>query len=187
MATSLKKMCDRYEGWTKKQLVDELVNNALNDFIAEHDKWGDDERDPYGHGKRIPYIGWFWRSVDFANEYYTIGDCGEFIGFMENNKWGYASRRLTPDESKRVTKIVLAAYTASREGGILSDIIKNTYKKIDKLWPLLQTFPMEVEGWWIHGSLQGQCGFTQTEEDADEMVRLLSEAAPAVEYWKVKA
>lgn len=187
MATTLKKMRDEYKDYDKEQLIDRLVNNALNGFIADHDKFEDDERDPHGHGKRIPYIGWFWRSVDFANQYYTIGDCGEFIGFMENNKWGYASRRLTPEESQKVTKIVLAAYTASREGGILADIIKNTYKQIDKLWPLLQTFPMEVEGWWIHGSLQGQCGFAHTEEEADDMVRLLGDAAPGISYWKVKA
>src|SRR6476659_904452 len=185
--TTLKRMRERYEGWDTEALIDELVNNELNDFIASHDKFEDDERDPHGMGKRIPYIGWFWRSVDFANEYYIIGDCKDFIGFMENNKWGYAERRLTPEESQKVTKIVLAAFTASREGGILSDIIKNTNKQLDKLWLLLQTFPMETEGWWIYGGLQGQCGFTQTEEEADQMVAMLKDAAPDIDYWKVKA
>ena len=39
-------------------------------------------------GKPIPYIGWYWRNVDF-NDPVTLGDCGMFIGFMENNKWDY--------------------------------------------------------------------------------------------------
>lgn len=187
MAITLKKMREQYEDRTVEDLIDELVNNTLNSFIVDNDKFEADEHDPYGHGKRVPYIGWFWRNVDFANEYYTIGDCGDFIGFMENNKWGYTQRRLTPEESKKVTKVVMAAYTASREGGILADIIKNTYKQLDKLWPLLQSFPMETEGWWIHGSLQGQCGFSRTENEADDMVRLLKDAAPGIDYWKVKA
>lgn len=52
-------------------------------------------------GKAVPYIGWFWRHVDFDD-----GECHELgilpgiedpfdsndkprVGFMVNNKWGY--------------------------------------------------------------------------------------------------
>jgi hypothetical protein len=65
-------------------------------------------------GKAIPYIGWFWRNVDFDKDYCLFGmipgrecpnnhDCDRcmedcdgpetlnkpVVGFMENNKWDY--------------------------------------------------------------------------------------------------
>ena len=43
-----------------------------------------------GTGKCIPYIGWYWRTVDFDRETDSLGDCGDFVGFMERNKWGYS-------------------------------------------------------------------------------------------------
>ena len=42
-----------------------------------------------GTDKCIPYIGWFWRVVDFDAETCRLGDCGQFVGFMQKNKWGY--------------------------------------------------------------------------------------------------
>ena len=50
-------------------------------------------------GKAIPYIGWFWRTVNFDSEAYYFGVLPEYkgldrndkvrLGFMENNKWDY--------------------------------------------------------------------------------------------------
>jgi len=48
----------------------------------------DEKFDHLNDGKPIPYIGWVWRDVDFS-DLIALGDCGMFIGFMENNKWGY--------------------------------------------------------------------------------------------------
>jgi hypothetical protein len=172
----------------KDELINSVINRELNHFIASHDEFKDDEVDPHGHGKRVPYIGWYWRNVDFATgKYIPIGDCGEFIGFMENNKWGYASRILTPDEVEKVTKIVCKAYDLSQAGGILSDIITKTNKELDKLWPLLQSFPIKREGYWISGSLQGRVGFEETEEGAKKMCELLESAAPGIKYTYEKA
>jgi hypothetical protein len=75
----------------------------LNKRLSEIDA---DEKD-YGYtaiaGKRLPYIGWYWRSVDFTvMGRYAFGVIPQgtadfmcpplqsrFIGFMENNKWDY--------------------------------------------------------------------------------------------------
>ena len=55
-------------------------------------------------GKLVPYIGWFWRNVNFNADYVHLGivppmyvdDPDYFehnptpkVGFMENNKWDY--------------------------------------------------------------------------------------------------
>jgi hypothetical protein len=66
---------------------------------------------PRETGKAVPYIGWFWRSVDFDRPI-SFGDCGVFVGFMENNKWGYPEYDLTPEqdaECKRRLRELVAA------------------------------------------------------------------------------
>lgn len=76
-------------------------------------------RDDLSDGeKAIPYVGWFWREVDFDAPAYQCGVIpGEWQGFMENNKWDYGySRPTTPDEWAHVKGLLAAAIlTPSRE------------------------------------------------------------------------
>lgn len=178
---------------TKDALVDELINRDLNGLVGRYADFenddGDVEADPYGHGKRVPYIGWFWREVDFANGVYVIGACSEYIGFMENNKWGYPQRRLIPSEAAQVTEIVCAAYERNHAGGNLAEIIANTKAKLAELWPVLQSFSMEVEGFWINGPV-GNIAFAETEEEADTLIASLQSAnlpGCGFTYEKVRA
>jgi hypothetical protein len=63
-----------------------MNSEEMNEKIAALDGLG---------GKNIPYLGWFWRTVDFDAQTCYLGVCenedGEpyYIGFMQNNKWGY--------------------------------------------------------------------------------------------------
>lgn len=80
---------------------DELINELYNIQVSRLADYSNEEHktiDKHGHGKRIPYIGWFWRNTDFVGKRVSIGDCGSFIGVMENNKWGYAEREMTAEE-----------------------------------------------------------------------------------------
>lgn len=169
----------------KSALIDELINRDLNGLVSRYADAddGEDSEGLYG-GKRVPYIGWFWRNVDFANGTFYIGDCGEFVGFMENNKWDYPERPLTPDEAAQVTAIICEAFRLSNEGGQLSQIIANTKEKLAELGPLLQTFPLQRDGFWIKGP-QGIVAFAKTGEDADTLIGHLTSAAPMVGYSKV--
>lgn len=124
----------------KEELVATIVNDRLNDFMGNHADYRESDTDPRGHGKRVPYIGWFWRSTDFYNKRIAIGDCGGFIGVMENNKWDYPERDLTEDEADKVIALVWAAKQAAEAGGLGSEIIANTNAKLDELWDLFQTF-----------------------------------------------
>lgn len=168
---------------SKDSLIDEIINKELNELVSRYADYNDD--DSGAEGKRVPYIGWFWRSVDFANEDYRIGDCGEFIGFMENNKWGYPGRSLTPKESALVTAIICEAKELDGKGGALTEIIANTQNELAKLWPLLQSFPLKEDGYWITGAL-GNVAFAATEDEADELIRMLtSSSGPGFGYHKV--
>ena len=80
-----------------------------------------------GTGKLFPYIGWFWRSVEWdqgCDKGYSLyipsnsapgydpdmlGDEPDFIGFMENNKWEYATRRCTADAFRLIRRTFEAA------------------------------------------------------------------------------
>lgn len=168
-----------------KALAEDIINGKLNRLIGQYADYGEDEEGRLERDKRVPYIGWYWRSVDFASDepYIPIGHCGEFIGFMENNKWDYPQRAMTPEEVQQVLVIVCEAYRLNGEGGILADIIQNTKAKLAELWPLLQTFEIQKSGYWIHGP-QGQVGHADDRETADFMIVSLQEAAPGLRYWK---
>lgn len=136
MADAIKELSE----FDHAELVTMIVNTDLNEFVGGMADYRDGEDDPHGHGKRVPYVGWFWRSTDWVGGRISIGDCGEFIGVMENNKWDYPQRRLTDGEARAVTEIVWEARDLSRAGGSLADSTRLTNEKLDELWALFQTF-----------------------------------------------
>lgn len=124
---------------TKKELVDKIINQQYNDFISDCSDYKKDEEDKHGFGKRIPYIGWFWRNTDFANKKISIGDCGGFIGIMENNKWEYDERYMTDEECDILIGMIDKAMIESNKGGLLTEVIDNTNNELDKIWDYFQT------------------------------------------------
>ena len=36
----------------------------------------------------------------------TLGDCGSYIGFMENNKWGYPEWRVSPEQDANIKAMI---------------------------------------------------------------------------------
>lgn len=71
-------------------------------------------------GKAFPYIGWFWREVDFDYKTFSLGvihgadtlNGGPFVGFMQNNKWGYGEFGLTEEETKVLRALFVTACEA---------------------------------------------------------------------------
>jgi hypothetical protein len=87
---------------------EQLVNDIYNDEIREYADFADgDSANDTTTGKRIPYIGWFWRDTDFAERNITIGKAtvesgyaeSGYVGVMEKNKWDYPERQMTPEEA----------------------------------------------------------------------------------------
>jgi hypothetical protein len=102
------------------------MNRRIVEIEADDSLWSDDS------GKKFPYIGWFWREVDFDEPTYRFGyipvgspefsvGCGgeikhgpgttaQFVGFMENNKWDYPyTRRLTAEEWTECKRLIAVA------------------------------------------------------------------------------
>lgn len=134
-----------YAEMSRKDIERECVNDTYNGFLSD---WADFkshlERDQKrsketGRDKRIPYIGWFWRRVNFFDRIITIGE-GEdgFVGFMENNKWDYPQRDLTEAEFDAVVAIIDEAREAMSQGGLLSKMIDNAEAAFDKLYDYMQ-------------------------------------------------
>lgn len=79
-------------------------------------------------GKAIPYIGWYWRDVDFDSRVdphgrYAFGviptganeSLKPLVGFMESNKWGYDyvfANQEQWDEIRRLVETALTSMTA---------------------------------------------------------------------------
>ena len=79
--------------------VNKKESTILNKQIEKLDSGESLAYEPFG-GKVIPYIGWYWRTVDFTAKDYSFGIlpvCDNIfeendkprVAFMENNKWGY--------------------------------------------------------------------------------------------------
>ena len=61
--------------------------------------------------KAIPYIGWFWRTVDFSSDHCFLGvmkkdDNKKVIGFMQNNKWDYDSIRVDGEKWEKLKQLL---------------------------------------------------------------------------------
>ena len=121
--------------WLEASILDE----KYNEFLCSKADYKDHEKDAHGHGKRVPYIGWFWRRVTFSAGTISLGDCGEFVGFMENNKWGYRERSTTAEEFVRIMTIIDEAMKLDEQGGSLDKIIESTNAKLEELWGYMQT------------------------------------------------
>lgn len=73
--------------------------NAALEAIEERDDLQPERLRP--HGKVLPYIGWYWRRVDFSRPI-RLGDCGAFVGFMEDNKWGNDEWEVAPEAAATI-------------------------------------------------------------------------------------
>ena len=103
-----------------KELAEHIVNTLLNNFIGANNE--DDV---------LRYHGWWWRDVDFfAPRGVTVAEGDGQVAVCQNNKWGYDSRDLTPEEQELFLSLIWDAYLASRSGGVLSDIIASVQAKL---------------------------------------------------------
>lgn len=128
------------ESRSKEWLEASILDQEYNSFLGKYADYDEDEYDPRGHGKRLPYIGWYWRSVQFSvPTLIPIGHCGDFIGFMENNKWDYPSRYLTEEEAMKLIQIIDEAKAIWEGGGNLAEMIAGRNAKLDEIWEFMQS------------------------------------------------
>lgn len=122
---------------------EELVNEAFNAFVAEYTDFSKADTAKYERDKRVPYIGWFWRYTDFVGKHISIGNCGSFIGVMENNKWGYPEHLMSEQEVDTFIAFIDRAYEESHKGGDLEQIQNNTNNVFEECWNWFQTLEIE--------------------------------------------
>lgn len=83
-----------------------LTSRQINEGL---EKLSDDDRSKVigldDTGKSVPYIGWFWREVDFDDEIDIGCIPDKFAGFMVNNKWDHPERSLDSEQSSEVRRI----------------------------------------------------------------------------------
>lgn len=122
---------------------EDLINEAFNAFIADNADYSKGDGANTGRDKKIPYIGWFWRYADFVGKRISIGDCGKFIGVMENNKWDYPERLMTEQEVDTFIAYIDKAYEESHKGGDLARTQSNTNNVFNELWDWFQALKVE--------------------------------------------
>lgn len=139
-------LVDKFTEAEHADLARSAANTVINDWCGDVADYRQNESDPEGHGKRLPYIGWYWRAVDFARKDITVGDCGDFIGFMENNKWDHPERSLTEPEADHVIGLLWRARTEGSKGGNLADLYAARDAVLAELWDWMQGLT-GLNGW----------------------------------------
>lgn len=86
------------------------------------------------HGKTLPYIGWYWRVVDFT-ERISLGDCGAFVGFMENNKWDYAEWAVTDEQDAEIKRLLVKVVDRYQENNDRQRTLQDLYDYIQTCRP----------------------------------------------------
>lgn len=157
------------EKMTAKYLRAAILDSEYNKFLRnccnvnEYDK----DRTRIRHGKRVPYVGWFWRHLEFHKGRLPIGFIGRappaprlptprswrsvvrdrpgrggYVGFMANNKWGHHERLTTPEEFDTIMGFIDAAMAESQKGGELEEMVRKTHAELKKLRDYVQTLPL---------------------------------------------
>lgn len=132
---------------SKDELVNYLYNRHIGDCADYSDFDKEQDKDKHDHGKRIPYIGWFWRDPDFIKKDVSIGICGSYVGVMENNKWGYPERLMTEQEVDTFIDYLDRAFAEKAKGGWVHETEAKAEIVFNELWDWFQT--LRNTGKWI--------------------------------------
>jgi hypothetical protein len=96
-------------------MTDGELNAALGELADKGDDYAPVE---LRGGKAIPYYGWFWRNVDFSRPLWLayangVGrDVPAWVGFCENNKWGYEEFQISSEATLAVRELCEAFVAA---------------------------------------------------------------------------
>jgi len=113
-----------------------MDSKILNDKIREFE--GNTTYYEAFGGKAVPYIGWFWRNVNFDADHCWFGIVPPYentlvlndrmrVGFMQRNKWDYDEIRCEGDDWSEIKRLLVVAVTEpSRETlGAVDDKIQS--------------------------------------------------------------
>lgn len=124
----------------KKLKKAELINMVYNNWIGDYCDTPFNDDEGIENGKRIPYIGWYWRNIDVMEKDIRVGITTEgYKGIMENNKWDYGERRLTPEECDTFTGFIDKAIDEYSRGGSLDALIKSRDSVFKEIRDWIQT------------------------------------------------
>lgn len=110
------------------------MNDAYNEMLCELSN-GISINDKWQYGKKIPYLGGFWRNINFDKPISIGISQAKFVGFMPDNKWYYPERFLTKEEKDKVMTVISAAYLLYKNGQK-----DQASTKLEELWILMEEF-----------------------------------------------
>lgn len=142
---TIKEIKEELANESKEDLINLIINEKYNEFVSDRANFKEDDEpqdttiaNRKSNYKRVPYMGFYWHHIDFANKSISIGNCEEYIVIMENNKWNRPERLLTPEECDKVIEIIEKAMRENEKGEI-----RKALSELEKLWPYLQTLSIE--------------------------------------------
>jgi hypothetical protein len=137
----------------KMDLCALIINERYNHFLSLYCDYKDNEfpinkniLNGKPHNKRLPYIGWYWRNLNFADKKIPIGfDEYGYVGFMVSNKWGYPERHLTHYEVEKLISIIDDAMRINEEGDDLKNLNHRKMEAIEAIYPWIQSLTLSLK------------------------------------------
>lgn len=115
-----------------------MKSQELNAFMSDHADDDDGIAPPrllFGTGKVVPYMGWWWRDIDFDAPTVPLGRTNEnvssseqLVAFMANNKW-YYPERYVPTE---LVRPAVEAFVKDRS----TETARDLYDAVRAAWDL---------------------------------------------------
>lgn len=97
------------------------------------------------HGKAVPYMGWYWRAVDFASGSIPIAFGEGYVACCANNKWGHDEREMAPEEVAQFVGHLDSISKAEGRGGLLSEINDEVRRRILEMQEWMQTLHLDPQ------------------------------------------
>ena len=116
-----------------------MTSDELNSALSDLD---DENLEVHGldaTGKSVPYIGWYWRYIDFDRpiplarcqpDPAPFGSGTSFVGFIAKNKWGYDQWDTSEKEAKRIRELAedLTKAPSNKKAQALFDYVQTLEK-----------------------------------------------------------
>lgn len=140
MARTMAELRTELEAQSHEDLVALAINEHYNGLASRLCR----QHETGLHERAVPYMGWYWRAVDFARGKIPIAFGEGYVACCANNKWDHDEREMTPDEVAQFVEHLDSISKAEGRGGLLSEINDEVRRRIQKMQQWMQTLTFDT-------------------------------------------
>lgn len=140
-----RQMIDELQSKDRAELIRDLTNMTITQFLDQHADVRFNEVDKHGIGRRFPYLGDCLSKLDWGHASIAVVYTGRHNLLVASpSDWPeYPGRELTLDEFEKIERILAKAYYASFAVASGTDLRRELiHKNFDDIWEFVQQLNM---------------------------------------------